>query len=79
MARTRIATKKQMFIGRMVINGAINITQTSRHLTISGTFVHHFEVFANKENSAIFAIPKAKTADMENIIEQYEQIFSETN
>lgn len=43
------------------------------------SFVHKFEVFGNKENSAIFVIPKAKVANLVTIIEQYEQIFSETN
>ncbi|EOR96772.1 hypothetical protein ADIARSV_0035 [Arcticibacter svalbardensis MN12-7] len=43
------------------------------------TFIHHFDVFGNKENSAIFMIPKAKASNLVNIIEQYEQIFSETN
>ncbi|WP_069657758.1 hypothetical protein [Arcticibacter eurypsychrophilus] len=43
------------------------------------TFIHHFEVFGNKENSAIFMIPKAKALDVVKIIEQYEQIFSEIN
>ncbi len=43
------------------------------------TFVLKYEVFGNKENSAIFVISKEKAAEVERIIEQYEQIFSETN
>jgi hypothetical protein len=43
------------------------------------TFVHQYQVFGNNENSAIFVIPKARLAEVKEIIEAYEQIFSETN
>lgn len=43
---------------------------------LSRTFVYDFVVFGNKENSAICVIPTDKAADIVNIIEQYEQIFS---
>ena len=46
---------------------------------LSRTFVQHYQVLGNKENSAIFVIPKLKLDQSERIIEQYEQIFSETN
>lgn len=43
------------------------------------TFMHHFDVYVNKQNSVIFVIHKAKAAEKQNIIDQYEQIFSEIN
>jgi hypothetical protein len=43
------------------------------------TFVNHFQVLGNKENSAIFVIPDSRIADVELIIEYYGQIFAETN
>lgn len=43
------------------------------------TFINHFQVLGNKENSAIFVIPISRIADTEQIIGYYEQIFAETN
>ncbi|WPU93682.1 hypothetical protein SNE25_30660 [Mucilaginibacter sabulilitoris] len=42
MARTRIPEKKQISIGRMLLNGAINIRQTSRQLAISRNTVKSY-------------------------------------
>jgi hypothetical protein len=43
------------------------------------TFTQKFNVYVNKQNSAIFIIPKAKDAERQDIIERYEHIFSEIN
>lgn len=43
------------------------------------TFIRQFDVYVNKQNSVIFVIHKAKATEKQNIIEQYEQIFSEIN
>ena len=42
MARTRIAAKKQMYIGRMLLKGAINIRKTSQELAISRNTVKSY-------------------------------------
>lgn len=64
MARTRIAIKKQMAIGRFVINGDINIRQTSRRLGISRntvkSYVKKYRELANDQRvNADFVIPKS--------------------
>jgi hypothetical protein len=46
---------------------------------LSRTFVRHYQVLGNRQNSAIFVIPKTRLAEVKEIIEAYEQIFSETN
>lgn len=38
-----------------------------------------FNVYVNKQNSAIFLIHKAKATEKQDIIAQYEHIFSEIN
>ncbi|WP_426582137.1 IS630 family transposase [Mucilaginibacter sp. R-33] len=51
MARTRIPEKKQISIGRMLLNGAINIRQTSRRLAISRntvkSYIKKYKAFAD--------------------------------
>lgn len=51
MARTRIPEKKQISIGRMLLNGAINIRQTSRQLAISRntvkSYIKKYKAFAD--------------------------------
>jgi hypothetical protein len=51
MARTRIPEKKQIFIGRMLLNGAMNIRQTSRQLAISRnnvkSYIKKYKAFAD--------------------------------
>jgi hypothetical protein len=42
MARARIAAKKQMSIGRMLLKGAINIRKTSKELAISRNTVKSY-------------------------------------
>jgi len=46
---------------------------------LSRTFYRRYAVFGNKENSAIFVIDKRREQEKQRIIEEYEQIFSETN
>ena len=66
MARTRIATKKQLTIGRSVINGAMNIRQTSRQLGISRntvkSYIKKYKTFTNNNvlNDLSFEIPVFK-------------------
>jgi transposase len=65
MARTRIAIKKQMAIGCFVINGVINIRQTSRRLGISRntvkSYVKKYRELANDQHvTADFVIPVFK-------------------
>ena len=43
------------------------------------TFINDYEVFGNKENSAIFVIPTNRVANKEQVLERYEKIFAETN
>jgi transposase len=54
MANTRIAAKKQMFIGRMILNGTINIRQASRQLGISRNTV---KCYIKKYSSFVDSCP----------------------
>ena len=43
------------------------------------TFYRQYNVYGNKENSAIFVIKESNDEDVKKIIKRYEEIFSETN
>ena len=43
------------------------------------TFTRKAQVFANKTNSTIFVVPSEIAGNIDNIMIQYEQIFTETN
>ena len=64
MANTRIPAKKQMFIGRMILKGTINIRQASRQLGISRNTV---KCYIKKYSSFVGSFP-AKGGDQDSSI-----------